>query len=282
MPRRKHPATKPAGSPTLPPPKAMRRLSRLPPAASIAFHSRSAAVTLFAASPSSTSRITHRDAAWQRISIRPPCSASTRGVVTTNAVRPASQSSSSGRTDDRAPSPTMTGVTPSGCCSWRGVISEGKRSDPSEVEQVVLGIDGEADALEKTFVAEEVRPSPVRADKNRGVYVEVLSLLSNQRDGTAIERSTKSAKARAEYGVTEGKESSPEGGRHSGLENTPGRRRVDDCKNGIVNSVNPYTDYDPRIRTRIFRIGVDIASIPIGEWGLVTPEEESIAGQRIW
>ncbi len=46
--------------------------------------------------------------------------------------------------------------------------------------------------------------------------------------------------------------------------------------------MNPYTDYNPRIRTRIFRISVDVASTPIGEWGLVTPEEESVADQRIW
>ena len=42
MPRRKQPAANPARSPTLPPPKARTRLSRLPPAASISFHSRPA------------------------------------------------------------------------------------------------------------------------------------------------------------------------------------------------------------------------------------------------
>ena len=113
-PRRKQPAANPARSPTLPPPKARTRLSRLPPAASISFQSRSADSIVFAPSPSSTSRITHFDAARRSTSSRSPCSACTRGVVTRNAVRRASQSSSSGSTDEIAPSPTMTGVVPSG------------------------------------------------------------------------------------------------------------------------------------------------------------------------
>ena len=62
-------------------------------------------------------------------------------------------------------------------------MSEGKDSDPAEVEQVRLRIDRETDPLQKAFVAQEVRSMPVRAHKNCGVYVEVLSLLaSNEKD----------------------------------------------------------------------------------------------------
>jgi len=45
--------------------------------------------------------------------------------------------------------------------------------------------------------------------------------------------------------------------------------------------MNPYMNHNPRIRTKIFRVGVDIACAPRSERGPVTPKEESIADQWI-
>src|SRR6185295_7423840 len=152
-------------------------------------------------------------------------------------------------------------------------MSEAKGSDPAEVEEVGLGIDGEADALEKAFVAEEVHASPIRADEHRGVYFEVLSFLSDQFDESAIERSTKSSKARAQYDSCIGRnESAPDSGRHTGLENTPGCCRVQHGKERLGYRVNGNTEQDSSIRAGNGLICIGITRSPRGEGGLISPE----------
>src|SRR6185295_3383719 len=82
-------------------------------------------------------------------------------------------------------------------------------SDPAEVEQVALGIHGEADALEKAFVTEEVGASPLRADEDRGIYVEGFSFVSRQCNKSSVEPSTKPAETCAQHHAFLGRDEGP-------------------------------------------------------------------------
>src|SRR5215203_435383 len=65
----------------------------------------------------------------------------------------------------------------------------GERSDLAEVEEIGVGVDGEADPLEQALIADEVRTGPVGAQEDGGLQIEGLPLVSGKREGNPIESS---------------------------------------------------------------------------------------------
>ncbi|HEX6900137.1 MAG TPA: hypothetical protein VF789_10505 [Thermoanaerobaculia bacterium] len=71
-------------------------------------------------------------------------------------------------------------------------------SERAEVEEVLLGIDGEADSLEETWIADKAGARPVGTQKDRSFHGERLTLVGGNCQIPSIKVATKPSQPRAE------------------------------------------------------------------------------------
>jgi hypothetical protein len=75
-------------------------------------------------------------------------------------------------------------------------------SDPAEVEQVHLGVDGETDSLEEALIAQEVHLGrPIRAYEDSRLDIERLAFPSFKEKGAPLQISSKRAEPGAQGNV---------------------------------------------------------------------------------
>src|SRR4051812_19370888 len=96
-------------------------------------------------------------------------------------------------------------------------------SDPAEVEEIHLGVDGETDPLEEALVANEVGPAPVRAQEDGCFHIERLPFVGWNSEHIPVDRSLDQAHPCAQDGLSQDWQRIPDQTFcYNRLENTPG------------------------------------------------------------
>jgi hypothetical protein len=153
-------------------------------------------------------------------------------------------------------------------------------SDPAEVEQVHLGIDSETDSLEQALVPDEVGAVPLRAQEDRGLRLQGLSLIGGKSYRNPVERSLECSQTSIQDDSHfNGREVLPQNIPYLMLEDAPRGGRVYHRQNGSRDGLQGEMNENARLGAGELEPALYIASATGGKGNKVPSEEKRSAGQ---